>query len=141
MVETARHELQVETCTRRYYKHFNDRRFDDAERMVDPEALFSYPGASECLIGRAAYAELAHRWATAFPDGRRVVLAVHVHGDVAVTELLTEGTHENALDLPGLPPIPASRRRKELRMRETIVVHNGLIASVKTDFDPADLAS
>ena len=139
MVETARHEIQVETCARRFYGHFNARRFDEAERMVDPEALFTYPGATQHLIGRAAYAELAHRWASAFPDGYLTVIAVHVCGDVAVTELRLEGTHDGTLDLPGVPPFPATHRHAELPVRETIVIHNGLISGVKLDFDPADL--
>lgn len=139
MVEAALQELQVETCARRFYTYFNERRFDEAERMVDAEALFSYPGAPACLIGRAGYGDLAHRWAAAFPDGRVTILAVRVHGETAVTELRAEGTHEGLLDLPGLPSLPPTGRHATMTMRETMVVHHGLIASVRMDFDPDEL--
>jgi predicted ester cyclase len=139
MVEMAGHALQVEAFARRFYTFFNERRFDEAEAMVDRQAVFSYPAAREHMIGRAGYRELVRRWLEGFPDGRVGIVAVHVGGDVAATELLARGTHTGVLELPGLPPIPPTGRSAQLPMRETITVKGGLIVSVKMEFDPGEL--
>lgn len=131
--------LQIEGFARRYYTLFNERRFDEAEAMVDRQALFSYPAAKEHMIGRAGYRELVRRWTEGFPDGRVAIVAVRVAGDQAVTELHAEGTHSGVLELPGLPPIPPTGRHAQLPMRETITVQNGLIVSVRMEFDLAEL--
>jgi predicted ester cyclase len=141
MVELAGHALQVEAFARRFYTFFNERRFDDAEKMVDQQALFSYPGAKEGMIGRAGYRELVRRWVQAFPNGRVLILVVHVHGETAVTEMIIRGIHDGVLELPGLPSIPPTGRRARLLLRETITVRHGLIARVRMDFDPAELRS
>jgi predicted ester cyclase len=139
MVELAGYALQVEAFARRFYTFFNDRRLDEAEAMVDRQALFSYPGARDGMIGRAGYRELARRWLEGFPNGRVLILAVHVHGETAVTEMLVRGIHHGVLELPGLEPLPPTGRRARLLLRETITVRHGLIARVRMDFDPAEL--
>lgn len=135
----AGHALQLEAFARRFYTFFNERRFDEAEAMVDQQALFSYPAAREHMIGRAGYRELVRRWMEGFPDGRVSIVAVHTLGDTAVTALQARGTHTGALELPGLQPIPPSGRRARLPMRETITVEGGLIVRVRREFDPVEL--
>jgi predicted ester cyclase len=139
MVETAGHALQIESFAWRFYTFFNERRLDEAETMVDREAVFSYPAAREHLIGRAGYRELARRWLQGFPNGRLLILAVHVRGETAVTEMDVRGTHSGVLELPGLPPLPGTGRRARVPMRETLTVHHGLIANVRMEFDPAEI--
>jgi predicted ester cyclase len=138
-VELAGHALQVEAFARRFYTFFNERRFDEAEAMVDQEAVFSYPGAREGLIGRAGYREVARRWTNGLPDGRLLIRSVHIHGDTAVTEMHVTGTHTGVFELPGFPPIPPTGRHARLELRETITVRHGLIASVRVEFNPAEL--
>ena len=134
--------LQTEAFARRYYAFFNDRRFDEAERLVDPQALFSYPAAREHLIGRAGYRELVRRWVEAFPDGRIAITSLDVVGGYAAqTNWIAEGTHLGLLELPGLPPIPATGKHARLPMRETITIRNGLITDSRMEFDPASLRS
>jgi predicted ester cyclase len=139
MVEVAGHALQVEAFARRFYTFFNERRFDEAESMVDQQALFSYPGAREAMIGRAGYRELVRRWLAGFPNGRLSIGAMHIHRDVAVADLQARGTHAGVLELPGLPPVPPTGRRVRLRMRETITVEGGLIVRVRREFSPDEL--
>jgi steroid delta-isomerase-like uncharacterized protein len=130
---------KLETFTRRYYGLFNDRRLDEAEAMVDAEAVFTYPAASEHFIGRAGYRELAQRWAQAFPDATLAITSVTVSGDTAATEWIAEGTHLGTLDLPGLAAIPPTGRRANLPMCETIRIVNGSIVESTMEFDPDEL--
>ena len=125
---------------RRYYALFNERRFDDAEQFVHPQAVFTYPMAREHLIGRAGYRDLARRWLEAFPDARIAVTSVTAADDgTVVADWVGEGSHRGVLDLAGMPSIPATGVRAELPMRETVRIADGLIVSSLMDFDPAEL--
>lgn len=130
---------RVETFARRYYGLFNQRRFDQAEALVHPEAVFSYPAASEHFIGRAGYRELAQRWADAFPDAELSITDITVVGDAACTEWIGSGTHLGTLDIPGLPPIPPTMRAVQLPMCETIRVIEGLVVESRMVFDAEEL--
>ena len=125
---------------RRYYALFNERRFDDAEQFVHPQAVFTYPMAREHLIGRAGYRDLTRRWVEAFPDARIVIATVATAaGGTVVTDWVGEGSHRGVLDLSGMPAIPATGMRAELPMRETVRIADGLIVSSRMDFDPVEL--
>lgn len=142
IVPRAGTALKTEVFARHYYALFNERRLDEAERLVDPQALFSYPAAREHLIGRAGYRELVRRWLEGFPDARLLITAVHVSADqaqIARSEWVGEGTHRGVLELPGLPPIPPTGRHVQLPMCETIRIHNGLVVSSRMEFDPLQL--
>ncbi|MEX2272395.1 MAG: nuclear transport factor 2 family protein [Vicinamibacterales bacterium] len=133
--------FQLDAFARRYYECFNQRSFDEAEMFVDPRAVFTYPLAKEHLIGRAGYRELARRWLAGFPDARITITAVHVLDDrTAATDWIGEGTHLGLLELPGLPPIPATGVHTTLPMRETITITDGRITGSRMDFEPAELA-
>jgi predicted ester cyclase len=141
MVSARVSAFQLETFARRYYECFNQRWFDEAELFVDPQAMFTYPLAKEHLIGRAGYRELVRRWLEGFPDARMAITAVHVVDDqTVVTDWIGEGTHLGLLELPGLPPIPATSVHALMPMRETITVADGRIVASRMDFDPAELA-
>jgi predicted ester cyclase len=132
--------LHTEVLARRYYDMFNSRSFDEAERLVDPQAVFIYPAAKEHFIGRAGYRELVRRWLQGVPDGRLMVTNVTVRGvETVQTDWIGEGTHTGVLELPGLPPIQATGRHARFPMRETIRIVNGLIAESRMEFDPAAL--
>src|SRR5687767_8862764 len=70
--------MQTEAFVRRYYELFNQRKLQEAERFVDPQAVFTYPVGKEHLIGRAGYRELARRWLEGFPDARIAITTVLV---------------------------------------------------------------
>lgn len=132
--------LQLERLARQYYELFNQRKLDDAEKFIDPQAVFTYPLAKEHLIGRAGYRELARRWLEGFPDGRIAITRVVVGSDRIVrSEWVGAGTHSGWLDLPGFPRIPATGVHTELPMRETITIVNGLIVESRMEFDPIEL--
>lgn len=132
--------LQMEVFTRRYYDLFNERRFDEAERFVHPQGVFIYLAAKEHFIGRAGYRELTRRWISAFPDARLTITSVSVLGiDLVRTDWVGEGTHLGPLEVPGIPPIPATRVHAKLPMRETIRVTDGLIVESRMEFDPQEL--
>lgn len=132
--------LQVEAFARRYYDLFNERRLDEAERFVHPQAVFTYPSAREHFIGRAGYRELTRRWIEAFPDAHLSITRVRVSGQhAAETEWLGEGTHLGTIELPGLPVIPPTGVHARLPMRETIRLEGGLIVESRMEYDPAEL--
>ena len=138
-LQSALTASKIEAFTRRYYGLFNERRLDEAEALVDPQAVFSYPAAKEHFIGRAGYRELAQRWCDAFPDARLTITGVTVTGDCARAEWIGEGTHLGPLEVPGFPSVPATGRRVELPMCETIRVVNGLVVESSMAFDPWEL--
>ncbi len=130
---------RIETPTRRYYGLFNERRFDEAEALVHPEAVFSYPAAKEHFIGRAGYRELAQRWTEAFPDAELSITDVTVIGDTACAEWIGSGTHLGTLDIPGFPTIPPTMWAVQLPMCETIRVVDGLVVESRMAFDAEEL--
>ena len=132
--------MQLELFAKRYYDLFNERKLDEAERFVHPQAIFTYLAAKEHLIGRAGYRELTRRWIQGFPDAWLTITKVTaISANVAQTDWVGQGTHKGPLEIPGLPPLPASGMRAKLPMRETIRVDGGLIVESKMEFDPAAL--
>ncbi|HXG54173.1 MAG TPA: hypothetical protein VNJ03_02225, partial [Vicinamibacterales bacterium] len=59
--------------------------------------------------------------------------------DTVQTNWIGEGTHVGLLELPGLPPLPATGRHAQFPMRETIRITGGLIVEVRMEFDSAAL--
>jgi predicted ester cyclase len=132
--------LQTAFLVHRYYALFNERRFDEAELLVDPQALFTYPGAREHVVGRAGYRELVRRWVEASPDGRiRIADLVLDDAQVARVSLIAEGTHSGVLDLPGLPRIPPTHRHAQFPMQEILTWAKARLIVVRLEFDTAAL--
>jgi steroid delta-isomerase-like uncharacterized protein len=132
--------VQMETLVRRYYELFNQRRLDEAERFVDPQALFTYPVGKEHFIGRAGYRELTRRWLEGFPDAHVTITTVLVPDEhTVVTEWVGDGTHLGTLELPGFPALPATGVRVQLPMREIVNISDGRIVASRMEFDPAEL--
>lgn len=130
----------METMVRRYYELFNQRRLDEAERLVDPQAVFTYPFGKEHLIGRAGYRELARRWLEGFPDGRVAITTVLLPDDhTVVTEWIGHGTHLGTLELPGFPPLAPTGVHAQLPMRETVTIADGRIVASRMEFDPDEM--
>lgn len=132
--------MQMEALVRRYYELFNQRKLDEAERFVDPQAVFTYPVGKEHLIGRAGYRELARRWIEGFPDAHVEITAVIIPDDRTIaTEWIGHGTHLGNLELPGFPPLPPGGLRAQLPMREIVTIADGRIIASRMEFDPAEL--
>jgi len=130
---------RIETFARRYYGLFNDRRFDEAEALIHPEAIFTYQHAREEFIGRSGYRELARRWEEAFPDAALSITDLTVLGDSVCTEWLGSGTHLGMLDIPGFPTLPPTMLSVHLPMCETIRVVEGLVVESRLAFDAEEL--
>jgi predicted ester cyclase len=132
--------VQIDVLARRYYDLFNERKLDEAERFVHPQAIFTYLAAKEHLIGRAGYRELTRRWIQGFPDAWLTITKVTViAGTRAQTDWIGHGTHKGPLEIPGLPTLPPSGAQAKLPMRETIRIDGGLIVESKMEFDPQAL--
>jgi len=132
--------MQIEALVRRYYEYFNQRKLEEAERFVDPQAVFTYPAAREHFIGKAGYRELARRWLKGVPDGRITITTVLVPDErTVVTEYIGQGTHLGTLELPGFPPLPATGVHTQLPMREVITLQDNRIIACRMEFDPEEL--
>ncbi len=124
-----------ELLIRRYYGHFNARRFADAAAIIAPHASFRHGPTRQHVIGPAGYRMFAESWVRAFPDARVDIVALHMQkdGKIAV-DLLGCGTHSGALDL-GEVVFPPTDRRVELEFRQHFQIENGLIVDARLDFD------
>lgn len=132
--------MQLEAFVRRYYELFNQRKLEEAARLVDPQAVFTYPVGKEHLIGRAGYRELARRWLEGFPDARIAITTVLLPDDrTAVTEWIGHGTHLGSLELPGFVALPPTGVHTQLPMREMVTIVDGRITAGRMEFDPAEM--
>ena len=125
---------------RRYYDSFNERRLDDAEKLVDPYAVFHYVPTMQRLIGRAGYQALAAVWLEAFEDARLEIQSIRAEGDRTLhVEFLGRGTHTGDLALSERIVIPATGRTVELPFHDRLTIVDGLIVESELDFDLAEL--
>lgn len=132
--------MQMESLVRRYYDLFNQRKLDEAERFVDPQAVFTYPVGKEHLIGRAGYRELTRRWLEGFPDARIEITGVLMPDSRSVaTDWIGHGTHLGTLELPGFPALPPTGTHTHLPMREIVTIEDGRIVASRMEFDPAEM--
>jgi predicted ester cyclase len=129
-------EPDPKDVARLYYRLFNERRLDEAGQLVDPEAVIHYVPTNQRLRGRAGYRALAAMWLNAFEDGLVEVVSLRLLDDSTVeADLLGRGTHTGDLVLGDVLTIPASGRHAELPFREVLHVRNGLIQTLRLEFD------
>jgi len=125
---------------RRYYDYFNERRFDEAGQLVDPQAVFHYVPTKQRLVGRAGYRALVAAWVIAFEDARVEIVAVRPVNDATVeVEFIGHGTHTGDLVLGEALVIPARGSRAELPFTDTLTFSAGLIVQSQFDFDVEEL--
>jgi predicted ester cyclase len=128
--------MRPEQTARLYYQLFNERRFDEAARLVDRQVSIHYRPTRQHLVGRAGYYALAMGWVNAFDDVSLEILTLDASGDHSViVTLLGRGTHTGALVLGDALSLPPTGRKAQLRVRETLEIRNGLIVSEELDFD------
>ena len=125
---------------RRYYQCFNERRFDEAGELVDPQATFHYVPTKQRLIGRAGYRALVAAWVIAFEDASLDVIDLQVLDAGTVrAEFVGRGTHTGDLVLGEYFTLPATGTHADLPFRDTLSIRNGLIVASKLEFDVAEL--
>lgn len=132
--------LSPEQLVRRYYRLFNERRLDEAEQLVDPEASFYDVPTKQRFIGRAGYRELASAWLAAFPDARIGVTSVRrIDHETVYLEFKGRGTHAGDLVLGDALIVPATGHAASLVFQNMLRVRNGQIVRVRFDFDLQEL--
>ena len=120
---------RIETFARRYYALFNDRRLDEAEALVHPEATFHLPRTRRNSSSAGPdIASLARRWEEAFPDADLSIRRDDGHRRHRLYRVaLHRHLPGHAPTSPGFPTIPSSARAVQLMMSETIRVTRGLV--------------
>lgn len=129
-----------EDVARSYYDLFNQRRFDDAGELVDPQAVFHYLPTHQRLVGRAGYRALAAAWVIAFEDAQVDIQSVERLDEAHVrVTFIGRGTHTGMLELGEAVTIPPTGRRADLRFTDTLEVRDGRVVHVTFDFDVEEL--
>lgn len=114
-------------------KLLDERRLDEWEQTMAPDATFVAPGAK--LQGRAQIRQFVEGFHRAFPDVSHRVDRLLVAGDTLVLEGVFLGTHSGVLHTPG-GDIPPTGRRVEVREAQIVTVgKDGLGVSFSTYFD------
>jgi hypothetical protein len=132
--------VTTEEIARRYYTAFNQRRFDDAEQLVDPEAMFHYLPTKQRLIGRAGYRALAAAWLHAFEDAQLEIQRLAVTDERTLdVHFLGHGTHTGDLVLGDTVVIPPTNRAVQLPFHDRLTIVGGLLLSSQLDFDVLEL--
>jgi predicted ester cyclase len=132
--------MTLDEFARHYYDLFNQRRFDEAGRLVHVEAVFHYIPTKQRLIGRAGYRALAASWVIAFEDGQLEIQTVRTIDDhTVVVDFIGRGTHTGDLALGEALTIPATGRRADLTFRDTMEIRDGLIVRSSLDFEAEEL--
>ena len=128
--------MSSERIARRYYQLFNERRLDEAEQLVDPQAVFHYLPTRQRLVGRAGYRALTGAWLQAFTDAQLEVQYVHVlDTSVVRIEFVGGGTHTGDLVLGDALTIPATGRTAALPFHDRLDIRGGLVVTSELDFD------
>jgi hypothetical protein len=128
------------SMARRYYRFFNERRFDEAGEYVHPEALFQYVPTRQRLVGRAGYRALVAAWLIAFEDATADVTALQQIDEHTVqVDFIGRGTHTGDLTLGENYSIPASGAVAELPFRDTLTFRSGFIVGSRLEFDADQL--
>jgi predicted ester cyclase len=132
--------VTAEEIARRYYSDFNRRQLDDAERLVDAEAVFHYLPTKQRLIGRAGYRALAAAWLHAFEDARLEIQSLTVADERTLdVQFLGHGTHTGELVLGDTVVIPPTGRVVQLPFRDRLTITRGLVTASQLDFDVLEL--
>ncbi len=132
--------MRPEQTARLYYQLFNERRFEEAARLVDRQVSIHYKPTRQHLVGRAGYHALAMGWVNAFDDVSLEILDLTESGEGCVTvSLLGSGTHSGDLILGDSVSIPPTGRKAQLHVRETLQIRDGLIVSEELDFDMEEM--
>lgn len=127
--------MTAEQVVRRHYQYFNDRRFDDAVNLIDPEAVFHTLPTRQRLVGVAGYRALASAWLHAFADARLEIQTLRARDQIVDVDFLGRGTHTGDLVLGDALSVPATGLIIELPFHDRIEVRNDLIVKAELDFD------
>ena len=128
------------SMARRYYRFFNERRFDEAGEYVHPEALFQYVPTRQRLVGRAGYRALVAAWLIAFEDATAEITSLQQIDERTVqVDFIGRGTHTGDLTLGENFSIPASGAVAELSFRDTLTFRSGFIVGSRVEFDVDEL--
>jgi predicted ester cyclase len=120
---------------RRYYDLFNERRFDDAARLISSEASFIHRPTKERLVGPAGFRTFAAAWVRAVPDARvRIVDIAIESGTWVKVNFVGRGTHSGTLDL-GEIQFPPTGRIVELPFCQRFDIQGGEIVEAVLEFD------
>ena len=127
-----------ETLMRKLYAAFNDRQFDEAEKLVTPNFEWREVATGEVYRGPAGVRQFMEHWVKAFADAKIEVRRIVASDESVAAEILGRGTHTGQLETPG-GSLPATNRKIELACCEVATIENGKLRSGSSYYDAATI--
>jgi predicted ester cyclase len=126
----------LESLGRRALALLDQRRYDEWEATMVPDATFVGPGMT--LQGRAQIRQFVEGFQQAFPDVKHRIDRMLVSGNTLIYEGTFTGTHTGVLHAPG-GDVPPTGRRIEMPEAQIVTVVDGLATSLRTYFDRLEM--
>jgi predicted ester cyclase len=127
--------MTPEQVVRQHYQYFNERRFDEAVNLIDPQAVFHTLPTRQRLMGVAGYRALVSAWLHAFADARLDIQTLAARDTIVDVDFLGRGTHTGDLVLGDALSVPATGLVIELPFHDRLEIRNGRIVKAELDFD------
>jgi steroid delta-isomerase-like uncharacterized protein len=120
---------------REYVEAFSAGDWDRMRRVIAPDSAYDEPATQRRVEGQDAVIEVNEAWKSAFPDAHGTVTGAFACDDRVVMEVVWEGTHSGALQLPGGGEIPPTNRRVSVDAAVLLRIAEGRIAENRHFFD------
>lgn len=122
------------SIVRKYYDSFNNRKFDEGEKIIDQNAEFFNPAFNTNLKGPDGYRKGFDVWLQAFPDGKVKINNIIAGDNFVTVEFTGSGNNMGILSTP-MGEIKATRRQVSLPFCEILTIQNSKISKSVLYFD------
>jgi steroid delta-isomerase-like uncharacterized protein len=127
-----------ETLVGQLYIAFNNRKYDDAIKLVSDKFEWRDVATGEMYRGPSGVRQFMENWVKAFNDAKIDIQRILATDTFFVAEFTGRGTHTGPLETAG-GSIPATNRKVELPCCEVGMIENGKIRSGSTYYDAATI--
>jgi steroid delta-isomerase-like uncharacterized protein len=127
-----------ETLVRQFYTAFNNRKFDEAAKLVSDRFEWRDVATGEVYRGPAGVRQFMEHWVKAFGDAKIEVQRIIATDQYVAAEFIGSGTHTGTLEAAG-GSIPPTNRKVELSCCEVAAIENGKVRSGSSYYDAATI--
>ena len=127
-----------ETLARQFYTAFNNRKFDEAAKLVSDKFEWRDAATGEVYRGPSGMRQYMEYWVKSFNDAKLDVQQIYAADRFFAAEFIGRGTHTGTLETPG-GSIPATNRKIELPCCEVGTIENGKFLAGATYYDTASI--
>jgi steroid delta-isomerase-like uncharacterized protein len=127
-----------ETIARAVFKAFNDRKLDDAMKLIADTAEYRDVPTGEVFRGPDGTRKFMERWIQAFDDAKADPKRVIATDRLVVTEFVGRGTHTGPLETPA-GTIRATNNKIDVPFCEIVEIRDGKVVSGTLYYDAATM--